>query len=202
MMVLSDRAGVAEEQITVTMVPVRIGGHHIKGETTEMTDSIDIIDQTDTTVNSTVLNLVADANLVTSHSMQQDHSERQRGTGSSQELNNTHSQEVSRRQDAELTTPDAQTIQPMEQFGTKSGHVKMQDQHGVGYKRQHSPVQSSRTSPVHVGDALTAACCLVESEQDLVMDGDASHSQEERQPKKRVRLETMEGPGREGSGCK
>ena len=190
----------AEEQTTVVMVPVHAGGHHIKGKTTEMTDSIDITDQTDTTVHTKVFNPVADASLAASHSVQQDHSE---STRNNQEQSNTHSQGTVGIQDAELQ--DTLTTQPMEQYGTKSGHAKMQNHHSVGYKREHSPVLSSQTSPVHVLDdtgVCTAACCLVETEQDLVVDGDTSQGQEERQPKKRVRLETMEVLGREGNGCK
>ena len=181
---------------------VSVCGHHIKGETVEMTDSVDT---TDTTTNTTLLNpVVADASLPTSHSLQEDNRSRKEDTRSSQELSSMQQQEVISREDASLTTTDAQT-------GTESGCADSEmgctetteTLKSVGYKREHSHSPCSRTSPLQ---SPTTACraigCIVEPEQELVVNGEASRGgqREERQPRKRVKRETMEeGREREGS---
>ena len=124
---------------------------------------------------------------------------------SGQELTRMCTLEPSNKQDAESAT--------LEHSGTVTGCAEaMQDHHAIGYKREHShsPVrQCSQTSPVqvHVATcAFTAASCLVESQQELVVDGGAldggGDQREERQPRKRVKRETMEGEGGEGNGRK
>ena len=185
-----------------------VGEHHIKEEITETIDSTDIID---TTTNTVMLNsAVADASLnPTSHSAQGDNSTYS-WRKDSQELSSTRCQEVITRQDANSTETDANNT---EQSGTEMGSAeieyaettKTQDHQSVGYKREHSHSPCSQTSPLQ---SPTSACkaigCVVESERDLVVNGEALQSSssdqgEERQPRKRAKLETMErGEGKGG----
>ena len=209
---LFDCAEMTEGRATAAMV--HVGGRHIKGETKEMTDSIDITDHPDTTPNTTMLkSVVVDVSLAaTSHSAQQGNSSRKRDIGTSQELSSAHSQEVSSREDAQLTTLDIETKQPIEQLGTETGHAEMTpNHHSVGSKREHSHSPCSQTSPLQLADTTTSVCraagSVVEPEQELVVDGEALHSGhqgEERQPRKRAKLEAMEeggGGGDNGRKC-
>lgn len=182
------------------------GGHDNKGEKMTMIDLVDTTDQTDTVAHTATLN--SDAGLPTSHSAQQDHNDRKTDIGISQELSSTLLQEVISGEDAELTTTDVQTI---EQSGTEIGRAEtMQDHHAVGYKREHShsPIrQCSQISPVQIATCvLTGASCVVESQQELVVDGGTldggGDQREERQPRKKVKCETMEGEGGGGNGRK
>lgn len=191
----------ADQRATAAMTSV--GGHHIKEEITETIDSTDIID---TTTNTVMLNsAVADASPnPTSHSAQGDNSTYNSWTRDSQELSSTQCQEVITRQDADLTETDANNT---EQLGTEMGSAEtttMQDRQSVGYKREHSHSPYSQTSPLQ---SPTSACkaigCVMESERDLVVNGEALQSSssdqgEERQPRKRAKLETMERGGGNG----
>lgn len=180
---LFDCAEMADRQETTAMV-------HIGGCNMEMTDSVDTTDQTAT--------LNSDASLPTSHSAQQD---RKRNIGSSQELSSTLLQKVITKQDADLTISDVQTI---EQSGTEMGSAEtMQNLQGLGYKREHSHSPCSQTSPLQ---SPTSGCraigCVVEPEQELLVNGEASQGGqgEEKQPRKKVKREEMEGGGERGGG--
>ena len=213
---LFDCAEMADGRATTTTTAT-VGGHHVTGETREMIDSIDTTD-TITTTNTAILNSQTDASLAASHSAREDNKIRKRDTESSQELNTAQLQEVImfRGQDADLTTTDVPTI---EQSGTELGCAETTQQNlhqSVGYKREHSHSPCSQTSPLQ--QLPTSACravgCIVESEQELVVDGEVLKSsgggrrelEEERQPRKRVKREaTMEGgegDGRNRHTCK
>ena len=144
-----------------------------------------------------------------SQGMEQDHTNsNNQEIGSTQEPSRICLQEVISGQDAELTTMDVQSKQSKEQLGTETGSAEIHNHRGegegVGYKREHSPEQSSQTLPGHVPITCTctctAACCLVEPQQELVSDGDTLQRQEVRHPRKRVKLAIMEGGT--GDGCK
>ena len=178
-----------------------VGGRDIKGEKMEMTDLVDTTDQTDTVAHTATFN--SDAGLHTSHSAQQDHNDRKTDIGSSQELSSTLLQEVISEEDADLTTTDVQTI---EQSGTEMGCAETtQNLQGVGYKREHSHSPCSQTSPLQSPTSVCRAIgCVVEPEQELVINGETLQGGqgEERQPRKRVKRETMEGEGEGGNGRK
>lgn len=176
-------------------------GRHIKGDKEEMTDLTTLTD-------TTQLNTPADgtnsaiSELTPSHGVEKENTNTigtNEDTGSGlQKLTRMCLQEPSNKQDAESTL-GIQT----EHSRTETGCAETtQDHHAVGYKREHShsPVrQSSKTSPVQVAITCTCTCtaagCLVEPEQVLVANGDTLHGggQEERQPRKRLRFEAMEG---------
>ena len=161
-----------------------------------------------------MLNSQTDVSLAASHSAREDNNTRKRNTESSQELSSTQLQEVISGQDANLiTTTDAPTI---EQSGTELGCAETTQQNlhqSVGYKREHSHSPCSQTSPLQ--QSPTSACravgCIVESEQELIVDvevlkssgGGRRELEEERLPRKRVKREaTMEGGGGDGCTCK
>ena len=171
----------------------------VSTETTEKTDSIDI---TDTTANTAMLNsVVADTSLPTSHSAQKDNSNRKRDIGCDQELSSTRPWEVISGEDANLTVTDAQTT---EQSGTEMGSAEItQNLQRVGYKREHSDSPCSQTSPLPSPTSVCRAIgCVVEPEQELVVNGEATQGgqREERQPRKRMKCEEMEGGGESGGG--
>ena len=213
---LFDCAEMADRCVTTATTTI-VGGHHVTGETREMTDLIDTTD-TITITNTAMLNSQTDASLAASHSAREDNNSKKRDTESSQEPSTAQSQEVImfRGQDADLTTTDMPII---EQSGTELGCAQTMQQNphqSVGYKREHSHSPCSQTSPLQ--QLPTSACravgCIVEAEQELVVDGEVLKSsgggrrelEEERQPRKRVKREaTMEGgegDGRNGHTCK
>lgn len=180
-----------------------------------MTDSI-------TPTDATQLNIPADgANSATtepapSHSEEQEYTNNTNGTkgdsGSRQELTRMCALEPSNKQDAESTPLDLQAIQPLLQHsGTVTGCTDETTQdhhhHGIGYKRGHSysPVRQCDQTPPATKVVITCTCmctgagCL---ESELVVDGGAllGGQREERQPRKRVKWDAMEGEG-DGNGC-